>query len=125
MHNKFLQSDQIVLSCLLQKKQKPRQHKSTELIGSIEPGTFLGKARSQFRTGKFEEAAMNLDIYLSIENDNAMGYVLRGLSRKLSDSPDVEGSCADLLKASSIGFNVSAIDGIETYCDSQAGWAGR
>jgi hypothetical protein len=25
-HNKFLQSDQIVLSCLLQKAQKPRQH---------------------------------------------------------------------------------------------------
>ena len=26
MPNKFLQSDQIVLSCLLQKAQKPRQH---------------------------------------------------------------------------------------------------
>ena len=25
-HNKFLQSDQIMLSCLLQKAQKPRQH---------------------------------------------------------------------------------------------------
>ena len=26
MHNKFLQSDQIMLSCLLQKAQKLRQH---------------------------------------------------------------------------------------------------
>jgi hypothetical protein len=25
-HNKFLQTDQIMLSCLLQKAQKPRQH---------------------------------------------------------------------------------------------------
>jgi len=26
MHNKFLQSDQNILSCLLQKAQKPSQH---------------------------------------------------------------------------------------------------
>lgn len=96
--------------------------KSANLYASIEPKVFLGRARSHFRSGDFPRTIANLDIYLSFGNNDTIALLLRGQAKKLTEPPDIEGACIDFLVVSSHGFDVSAISGIETFCELQPGW---
>ena len=102
----------------------PAEHELDLAIISYPDGATLYSARGEVRhlRKNYPAAIQDFDVYLAKVPDDSRIVFLRGIAKSLLKPEDVAGSCADILRAKSLGFPMDNITGLDKYCLAQPGW---